>query len=177
MFAKKLTKKRNWQAGDKWHMDEVRIVMNGEVFWLWRAIDQEGNELDILLQRRRNTQAAKRFFKRIIKKYGFTPRVLITDKLKSYKAATRTFLKTAEHRQHKGLNNRIERSHQTTRMREYQMRKFKSPGQAQRFLGIAGPFLNTLSVPRFKHPAEEYRHKLKQAFALYDHVSSVQYAA
>jgi putative transposase len=177
IFAHHLTKKRTWRLGDKWHVDEVRVVIKGEVFWLWRAIDQEGKELDVLLQKRRNTKAAKRFFKRMLKKYGFVPRVLITDKLRSYKAATRTILKTAEHRRHKRLNNRIEQSHQTTRLREYKMRRFKSPGQAQYFLGIASAFLNVLKVPRFKYPANEYRQKLREGVICYHGASSYQHAA
>lgn len=168
IFAQNIDKKRSWCPGDKWHMDEVRIVMNGEVYWLWRAIDSDNNELDILLQKRRNTKAAKRFFKKILKKYGFTPRVMITDKLRSYKAARKSILKSVDHRSHKRLNNRIENSHEITRLRERQMRKFKSPGGAQKFLSISGQLLNLLKVPRFKYEASVYRGKLKDAFACYN---------
>ncbi|MDF2966037.1 MAG: hypothetical protein K0Q51_1425 [Rickettsiaceae bacterium] len=176
-FAGNISKKRLWKPGDKWHMDEVRIVMSGKVYWLWRAIDQNNNELDILLQKRRNTTAAKRFFKRILKIYGFTPRVIVTDKLRSYKAAKKTILKSTEHRCHKALNNRIENSHQMTRIRERQMRRFKSPGQAQRFLSIAGRFLNLLKVPRTKYASSVYREKLKDAFSCFNSAASCQIAA
>jgi putative transposase len=93
---------------------------------------------------------------------------MITDKLRSYKAAKKSTLKSVEHRSHKRLNNRIENSHQPTRTRERQMRKFKSLGQAQRFLSICGQFLNLLKVPRFKLQAAVYREKLKNAFAFYN---------
>jgi putative transposase len=172
IFTQNILKKRSWKPGDKWHFDEVRIVMNGEVYWLWRAIDQDNNELDILLQRRRNTKAAKRFFKKILKKYGFVPRVIITDKLRSYKSARKTILKSTEHRSHKRLNNRIENSHQSTRIQERQMRKFKSPGGAQRFLSICGQFLNLLKIPRVKFQSSIYRDKLKEAFACFNLASA-----
>lgn len=177
IFALNISKKRQWEPGDKWHMDEVRIVMNEEVYWLWRAIDQHGNELDILLQRRRNTKAAKRFFQRILKKYYFTPRLMITDKLRSYKAAKRSILKSTEHRSHKRLNNRIERSHQNTRLRERQMRKFKSPGQAQRFLSVYGQFLNLLKIPKTKLQAAVYRNKVKKALTCFDLATSTDLCA
>ena len=102
------------------------VVIGGEVFWLWRAIDQYGEELDILLQKR--SQAAKRFFDKILRKQGVTPRVIVTDKLRSYGAAKRIILKSTEHRQHKGLNNLVENSHQPTRQKERQMQRFKNPG-------------------------------------------------
>ncbi|MDF2964771.1 MAG: hypothetical protein K0Q51_159 [Rickettsiaceae bacterium] len=176
-FASNISKKRLWKPGDKWHLDEVRIVMKGEVYWLWRAIDQDNNELDILLQKRRNAVSAKRFFKRILKIYGLTPRVIVTDKLRSYKAAKRVVLKSTEHRCHKVLNNRIENSHQMTRVRERQMRRFKSPGQAQKFLSIAGRFLNLLKVPRTKYAPYLYRKKLKDAFACFNSAASYEIAA
>jgi putative transposase len=177
IFMQNINKKRIWKPGDKWHMDEVRIVMNGEVYWLWRAIDQDNNELDILLQKRRNTKAAKRFFKKMLKKYGFTPRVMITDKLRSYKAARKSILKTVEHRSHKRLNNRIENSHENTRLRERQMRKFKSPGGAQRFLSIYGQLLNLLKIPRFKYQASVYKEKLKDAFVCFNKADSYHLCA
>ena len=97
-------------------------------------MDEEGQILEILVQKRRDPKAAKRFFRKIIKKEGFTPKVVVTDKLKSYRAAMRELGLKAEHREHKGLNNRAELSHQWTRVREKKMRKFKSAGQAQKFL-------------------------------------------
>jgi putative transposase len=128
-YANQLRRKRAYIA-DKWHLDEVVVTIKGQQYYLWRAVDTEGNVLDILMRRYRDTKAAKRFFRKLLKKQGFTPRVLVTDKLKSYEAAKKQMLKSVEHRQHKGLNNRAENSHQPTRVRERRMRRFKSPGQA-----------------------------------------------
>lgn len=133
----KTLKQRAPQRGDKWHLDEMCLLMNKKKHWLWRAVDQEGNELDILIQSRRNKKAAKRFFKKLLKGLQYVPRVIVTDKLKSYEAAKKEILPPVEHRQHKGINNRAENSHQPTRQQEKQMRKFKSPKQVQRFLFFA----------------------------------------
>jgi putative transposase len=132
-FAENLRKRRP-RPGDRWHLDEVFIRIQGELHYLWRAVDQNGTVLDILVQSRRNAKAAKRFFKRLLKGLQFSPRVIVTDKLKSYGAATRDVMPGVEHRQSRYLNNRAENSHQPTRRRERQMQRFKSPGQAQRFL-------------------------------------------
>src|SRR3954470_3876937 len=120
--------------GDKWHLDEVCLMIGGKKHWLWRAVDQNGVVLDVLVQSRRDKQAAKRLLRKLLKKQGRAPRVLITDKLASYGAAKADVMPSVEHRRHKGLNNRAENSHQPTRQRERQMKRFKSPGQAQRFL-------------------------------------------
>ncbi|MFE7113654.1 IS6 family transposase [Streptomyces sp. NPDC057600] len=111
----------------KWHLDEVFVKINGEQKYLWRAVDQDGNVLDILLQSRWDKAAAGRFFRRLMKKTRTVPRVVVTDKLRSYGAAHRD-------RSHKGLNNRAENSHQPTRQRERAMKGFRSVGGAQRFL-------------------------------------------
>lgn len=145
LFANGL-KKRAPRRGDKWHLDEVCLSINGNKQWLWRAVDQDGYELDVLLQSRRNKQAAKRFFRKLLKGLKYVPRVLITDKLKSYGAAKKEIMQGVEHRQHKGLNNRAENSHQPTRQQEKQMRGFKSPRQAQRFLSIHGPIRGTAQI-------------------------------
>src|SRR5438874_6804771 len=131
-FANRI-RQRAPRCGDKWHLDEVVISVAGKKHWLWRAVDQDGFVLDALVQSRRNKKAAKRLFRKLLKKQGRAPRVLITDKLKSYAAAKREIMPGVEHRQHKGLNNRAENSHQPTRRRERIMKRFKSPGQAQRF--------------------------------------------
>jgi putative transposase len=123
-------------SGDKWHLDEVAISIAGTKHWLWRAVDQHGAVLDILVQSRRNAKAAKRLLRKLLKKQGTAPRVMITDKLASYGAAKREIMAGVEHRPHKGLNNRAENSHQPTRRRERIMKRFKSAGQAQRFLSI-----------------------------------------
>src|SRR6185369_8322679 len=111
-------KKRRGKLGDKWHLDEVFLKINGKQHYLWRAVDQHGNVLDILVQSRRNKHAAKKFFRKLLKGLQYVPRVIITDKLASYAAAKREILKGVEHRQHKRLNHRAENSHQPTRQRE-----------------------------------------------------------
>src|ERR1700678_414577 len=132
-FANRLRRRRP-RPGDKWHMDEVFIRICGEQHYLWRAVDQHGVALDILVQARRDANAAKRFFKRLQKGLQYVPRVIVTDKLRSYGVAQRQLLPGAEHRQSRYLNNRAENSHRPTRRRERQMQRFKSPEQAQDFL-------------------------------------------
>jgi putative transposase len=116
---------------------------------VWRAVDQDGFVLDILVQSRRDKKAAKRLFRKLLKKQGRDPRVLVTDKLRSYAAAKREIMPGVEHRQHKGLNNRAENSHQPTRRRERIMKRFKSPRQVQRFLAAHDQVANILQVQRF----------------------------
>src|SRR5881394_3228262 len=145
--------------GDKWHLDEVVISIAGKKHWLWRAVDRDGFVLDVLVQSRRDKKAAKRLFRKLLKKQGRAPRVLVTDKLKSYAAAKREIMPGVEHRQHKGLNNRAENSHQPTRRRERIMKRFKSPRQAQRFLSthdqVANvfPAAETTTPPQTSGPA------------------------
>jgi putative transposase len=114
------------EIGDKWHLDEVVISIGGEKHWLWRAVDQDGFVLDVLVQSRRNTKAARRLMRNLLKGQGHSPRVMITDKLRSYGAAKRGIMPGVEQRSHKGLNNRAENSHQPTRRRERIMKGFKS---------------------------------------------------
>lgn len=164
-------KRRMPCRGDKWHMDEMCIVMNGIKYWLWRAVDQDGYELEILLQSRRNKKAAKRFFRKLLKGLHYAPRVMITDKLKSYGAAKKEIMPGVEHRQHKGLNNRAENSHQPTRQQEKQMRRFKSPKHVQQFLSRHGPIRNLFYVGRYTKPAEERRKALKNVFGMWNYVT------
>jgi len=117
----------------------MHIKMNGKTYYLWRAVDADGMVLDILLQERRNQEAAETFLRRVMESYPDEPRVTVTDKLASYGPAIKKVLPRTEHRKHKGLNNRAENSHQITRHRERAMRRFKSPEQAQRFLEPFGP--------------------------------------
>ena len=119
--------------GDKWHLDEVFIQIQG-VQTLWRAVDQNGVVLDILVQERRDGKAAKRFLGHLLKGLHYVPRVIVTDKLRSYGVAKRQLLPDVEHRQSRYLNNRAENSHRPTRRRERQMQRFKSREQAQTFL-------------------------------------------
>lgn len=166
-------RRRQPQRGEKWHLDEVVLTIKGKHHYLWRAVDQNGHVLDILMQSRRNRQAAKRFFRKLLKGLRYAPRVLITDKLKSYAAAKVQIMPGVEHRQHKGLNNRAELSHQPTRQRERQMRRFKSPRQAQRFLSAHGPINNVFRCQRNRLSAEQYRHVRTKAFSLWNEVTDV----
>ena len=125
------------------------------------------------MQSRCNRLAAKRFFRKLLKGLRYAPRVLVTDQLKSYAAAKVQIMPGVEHRQHKGLNNRAELSHQPTRQRERQMRRFKSPGHAQRFLSAHGPINNVFRCQRNRLSAEQYRHVRTQAFALWNKVTEV----
>ncbi len=109
------------KPGDKWHLNEVFLAIHGKRDDLWRAVDQDGNILDILVQRRRNKAAAKKFFRKLLKGLTYVPRVIITDQLKSYETAKREIMPGVEHRQHRYLNNRAENSHQPMRPRERRM--------------------------------------------------------
>ena len=120
---------------DKWTLDEVVLKINGTKPWLWRATDADGDVLDVLVESRRNTAAAKRFLRKLLQRRGL-PRVIVTDKLGSCYAAKAKLAPRAEHRQHKGINNAAEASHRHTRRREKIMGQFKSPRQARRFLPI-----------------------------------------
>src|SRR3954452_24161055 len=113
------------------------LAIKGEHHYLWRAVDQDGNVLDILVQRRRDKRAAKKFFRKLLKGLTYLPRGIITDKLKSYGAATRELLPGVEHLQYRYLNNRAENSHQPARQRERHMQRFKSPSYARRFLSAS----------------------------------------
>src|SRR5689334_16820895 len=171
-FANQI-RRRLPRVGDKWHLDEVVLKISGVKHWLWRAVDQTGIVLDVLVQRRRDKQAAKRLLRKLLKKQMRPPRVMITDKLASYGAAKRDVMPGVEHRQHKGLNNRAENSHQPTRRRERQMKQFKSAGQAQRFLS-AHAGINNLFHLRCDHlPAEQYRVARTQAFQTWGEITGV----
>jgi putative transposase len=162
------------RCGDTWHLDEVVLTIRGQKHYVWRAVDQDGNVLDILVQSRRNTKAAKRFFRKLLKGLQYVPRVIITDKLKSYAAAKREILPGVEHRQHKRLNNRAENSHQPTRLREKKMRKFKSAKHAQRFLSAFGPISGHFQPRRHRLSAQEYRATLQNRFKIWNEVTGVK---
>src|SRR5215210_1791424 len=162
--------------GDKWHLDEVVISIAGRKHWLWRAVDQHGVVLDFLVQSRRNAKATKRLLRNLLKKQGIAPRVMITDKLASYAAAKRIVMPGVEHRQHKGLNNRAENSHQPTRRRERIMKRFKSAGQAQRFLSVHDQVTNLSRRPAHTN-AEDYRRDRAQSFQVWAEVTDTASAA
>ncbi len=153
------------------------IRIGGTQHYLWRAVDQDGNVLDILVQRRRDKAAAKKFFRRLLKGLQYVPRVVITDKLASYGAARREVLPSVEHRQHRRLNNRAENSHQPTRERERRMRRFKSPGHAQRFLAAYGPIIGHFRPRRHRLTAAAYRETRTARFATWRAVTGVAAAA
>jgi putative transposase len=175
-FAKRI-RRRAPRRGDKWHLDEVVISIAGKKQWLWRAVDQDGFVLDVLVQGRRDRTAAKRLFRKLLKKQGRAPRVLITDKLKSYAAAKREIMPAVEHRQHKGLNNRAENSHQPARRRERIMKRFKSPRQVQRFLSAHDQIANHFPRMRDHDTAANFRAARKSAFAAWAELIGVAMAA
>lgn len=151
---------------DKWHMDEMVIAIGGQKHWLWRAVDANGDTLEILVQSRRNARAAKRFLKKLMKRWG-NPRVLVTDKLRSYGVAIRELCPGADHRQHKRLNNRCEASHRHTRRREKIMGKFKSARQAQMFLSAHDQTATLFRPEHHRLTAISYRHARADAFSLW----------
>ncbi|MBL0941721.1 MAG: IS6 family transposase [Alphaproteobacteria bacterium] len=168
IYAQSIRKKRRSIFADKWHIDEMRVKIKGEIFWLWRLIDGEGEEIEVLLQKRRNAQSAIRFLKKALKRIGALPRVMVTDKLISYKKAHRVLLKSCEHQSHKRLNNRIENAHQPSWEKEKQMRGFKTPASAQKFISSLGAMLNLLKVGRYKNTSKVYREKLKKALTIFN---------
>ena len=133
---------------DIWHLDEVVVTISGKKHWLWRAVDQDGYVLDEIVQTRRDTKAAKRLLKRLLKKQGGPPRRMITDKLGSYSAARRQIMPKVEHRSHKGLNNRAENSHLPFRRRERARQGFRSPRYLQRFVRVFSAVRNLFVPPR-----------------------------
>jgi putative transposase len=174
-YANELRRRRA-RPGDTWHLDEVFLKINGKTHYLWRAVDQDGNVLDILVQSRRNKQAAKKFFRKLLKDCTYVPRVIITDKLASYGAAKREVLPGVEHRQSRYLNNRAENSHQPTRKRERVLQRFKSAGHAQRFLSAFEPIRAHFCPRRHRFRAAEYRHEREQRFQVWNEVTRVQVA-
>jgi transposase-like protein len=147
LFARELRRRRQ-RPTSQWHLDEMAVVIGGKQFWLWRAVDSEGEVLDLLVQRRRNKAAAAKLMRKLLKKQGFPPDVIITDKLRSYDAAKIEMGLTARHEQGLRKNNRAENSHQPVRRREFKMQRFKSPGSAQRFLSVHAAVHNNFNVQR-----------------------------
>jgi putative transposase len=175
-YANQLRRRRPW-PGDKRRLDEMVLTIKGEYHYLWRAVDQDGNVLNILVQRRRDKKAAKKFFRKLFKGLMYVPRVIITDQLKSYGAAKREILPGVEHRQHRYLNNRAENSHQPTRQRERRMQRFKSPGQAQRFLAAYGPIAQHFRPRRHRLSTPTYRSEMRKRFQGWREVTSLALAA
>ncbi|WP_126284753.1 IS6 family transposase [Burkholderia stagnalis] len=162
--------------GDKWHLDEVVVTINGRKHWLWRAVDQHGAVLDVLVQSRRDMAAAKRLMRKLLRRHG-CPRVMVTDKLRSYAAANNELGLNVEHRQHKGLNNRAENSHQPTRVREKVMRRFKSARQLQRFCSVHGQVSNLFMGCRHNRSSQCKREARARAFAAWERASCARMPA
>ena len=158
-------------------MDEVVITIRGKKHWLWRAVDQEGFVLDVLVQSRRDRAAAQRLMRKLLKKFAKAPRVMITDKLKSYGAARKDMGLEIEHRQHKGLNNRAKNSHFPTRRRERITKRFKSPRQVQRFLSTHDQVANLFHFRRNRLSANHYRAARALAFSAWAEIATVSLAA
>jgi putative transposase len=175
-YANELRRRRA-RPGDKWHLDEVFLTINRKRHYLWRAVDQDGNVLDILVQSRRNKAAAKKVFRKLLKGCQYVPRVIVTDQLKSYGAAKRELLPSVEHRQHRYLNNRAENSHQPTRQRERRMQGFKSPGHAQRFLAAYGPIAQHFRPRRHRWSASAYRQEMRHRFDTWQDLTNLPAAA
>jgi len=169
-YARKL-KRREGRLGDTWHLDELFVTIQGERQYLWRAVDQDGDVIDILVQPRRDRRAAKRFSRKLLKGQGGEPRRLVTDKLGSYGAAHRTVMPSVLHDTSRYANNRAEVSHQPTRQRERQMRRFKSVAQAQRFLSVHGVILNLFRVGRHLLRSANHRMLRARSFLVWSEVT------
>ncbi|MFD0229662.1 IS6 family transposase [Streptomyces hirsutus] len=166
-------RRRQPRPGDKWHLDEVFIKISGEQKYLWRAVDQDGSVLDILVQNRRDTAAARQFFRHLMKNTGAVPRVVVTDKLRSCGAAHREVMPSVAHRQSKYLNNRAENSHQPTRQREQAMKGFRSVGGAQRFLAAFSGISPHFRPRRHLMTAPGYRAEMTTCFVIWDQVTGI----
>jgi putative transposase len=163
IYARRL-KRWHGDYGDTFYIDEVFVKIQGQQHYLWRAVDQDGDVVDVYLQKKRDGAAAKRFFKRFLRNQGGEPRKIVTDKLRSYGVAHRDLMPEAIHSTKQYENNRAERSHEATRIRERGMRKFKSIGQAQRFLGAHAAVSSLFNLGRHLVRAEHYRELRASAF-------------
>ena len=170
-YTKRL-KCRHQGFGDTFYVDEVFVKIDGKQQYLWRAIDQDGEVVDVFLQARRDGAAAKRFFKRLLKNHHGEPRKIVTDKLRSYGVAHRELIPESLHDTAQYANNRAELSHQPTRVRERGMRRFKSKRQAQRFLSVHAAVYNLFNLGRHLISASHYRDLRHGAFVSWDSVTA-----
>ena len=157
-------RQRQPRPGDVWHLDEVVVKIAGRSYWLWRAVDQHGVVLEEILQPRRDERAAKRLLIKLMKRWGFVPKRIITDKLRSYGAAKREVAPGLGHWSQKGLNNRAENSHLPFRKRERAMQGFRSPGGLQRFVSMQSATRNLFSVRARRRSALTIRYHRLEAF-------------
>lgn len=164
-------KRRESRLGDAWFCDEVFVSIGGKQRYLWRAVDQDGDVLDILIQDRRDRAAAERFFRKVLRGQQVEPARVVTDWLRSYIPAVRNVLPNATHHTEKYANNRAENSHQSTRRRERQMQRFKSKRHAQRFLGLHARVGNLFRRDRYLLNATNYRLFRAQAFETWKQVT------
>ena len=169
-YARTLRRRRG-RMGDTWYLDELFVTIQGRQQYLWRAVDEDGDTIDILLQSLRNRRAAARFFRKLLKSQGCVPRRLVTDKLRSYPAAHRTAMPSVIHSTRQYENNRAEVSHQPTRQRERQMRRFTSAAHAQRFLSVHGSVQNLFRVGRHLLRAVHHRLLRTRSFRVWDEVT------
>src|ERR1700720_1912344 len=146
VIARRLRRRRP-RPSDRWHLDEMVVRIAGKRMYLWRAVDHEGEVLDMLVQSRRDSRAALRLRRKLLRKQGFVPKLLVTDKLRSYGSAFRQLQLTCRHEQGLRKNNRAENSHQAVRRRETKMQRFKSGRSAQGFLRIRSSVPNTFDLP------------------------------
>ncbi len=155
---------------DYWQLDEMVMVIQGRRHWLWRAVDNE--VLDFLVQSKRNAKAALKLMRKLLKRYGWAPTRITTDKLKSYQVAFRTLGLKAEHIDHKRSNNRAENSHQPVRRRERKQQRFKSPGSAQRFLNLQSSVYNTFYIQRHLLSRATFKRFRTDAFNVWERASA-----
>jgi putative transposase len=163
IYSRRL-KRKHRGYGDTFYIDEVFIKINGKQYYLWRAVDQDGEVVDVYLQAKRDGAAAKRFFKRLLRSHGGEPRKIVTDKLRSYGVAHRELIPDTIHSTQQYENNRAEQSHEVTRVRERGMRRFKSVRQAQRFVTAHAAVSNLFNLGRHFVRAEHYRDLRMSAF-------------
>ena len=164
LYARRL-KRKHQGYGDTFFIDEVFVKINGKQHYLWRAVDQDGDVVDVYLQAKRDGAAARRFFKRLLRSSGGEPRKIVTDKLRSYPVAHRDVIPESTHCTDQYVNNRAEQSHEATRVRERGMRRFKSIGQAQAFVTAYAAVQNLFNLGRHLVRAQHYRDLRTGAFA------------
>jgi len=163
VYARRL-KRKHQGYGDTFYIDEVFVKINGKQHYLWRAVDQDGEIVDVYLQKKRDGAAAKRFFKRLLRSHGSEPRKIVTDKLRSYGVAHRELVPETIHSTRQYENNRAEQSHEATRVRERGMRRFKSIKQTQRFVTAHAAVQNLFNLGRHLVRAQHYRDLRVSAF-------------